>query len=191
MYMETVSQDQRTKTCTKCGELKPFTSEFFYTQPARRKNGSIRIGLHPECKDCSCKTSAKYYRDPANRPNIKRKSKEYMDLERARAKDEVFRYYGGWVCACCGETERLFLHLDHINNDGNTFRKMVAKKHYEKGGGGGSATYRWLRSHGFPQGYQVLCANCNMGKQMNNGVCPHVDKVQRLELNARKPEIAG
>jgi hypothetical protein len=26
---------------------------------------------------------------------------------------------------------------------------------------------------GFPDGYQVLCMNCNWGKRMNKGICPH------------------
>jgi hypothetical protein len=30
--------------------------------------------------------------------------------------------------------------------------------------------------NGFPPGYQVLCMNCNHGKRMNNGVCPHKER---------------
>lgn len=27
----------------------------------------------------------------------------------------------------------------------------------------------------YPEGYQVLCYNCNCGKSINNGICPHLD----------------
>ena len=46
-----------------------------------------------------------------------------------KIKDEFFAVYGGYRCNCCGETERMFLTLDHINNDGGNFRK---KKSSEK-----------------------------------------------------------
>jgi hypothetical protein len=32
--------------------------------------------------------------------------------------------------------------------------------------------YRWLAKKNFPEGFQVLCANCNVAKSQN-GVCPH------------------
>ena len=75
---------------------------------------------------------------------------------------EVLDHYGR-VCACCGETNELFLSVDHINNDGNKHRKEI----------GQSAIYRWLVKHGFPEGFQVLCYNCNFGKRVNGGICPH------------------
>jgi hypothetical protein len=29
--------------------------------------------------------------------------------------------------------------------------------------------------NGFPAGFQVLCFNCNQGRRLNHGVCPHVE----------------
>jgi hypothetical protein len=89
----------------------------------------------------------------------------------AQCRDEVFTAYGGYRCACCGETERLFLSIDHINNDGAEERKSG------KYSGSGYGFYRWLRKSGFPSGYQVLCMNCQVGKHKNGGVCPHQQKV--------------
>lgn len=43
--------------------------------------------------------------------------------------------------------------------------------------------YRWLRNHGYPLGFRVLCMNCNfaLGKF---GYCPHdlkrIDSLQNL-----------
>jgi hypothetical protein len=80
-----------------------------------------------------------------------------------KVKDEAFLAYGGYVCACCGEIERLFLTLDHIENGGNKHRKEI----------GASKIYFWLKRHGYPPGFQVLCMQCNWGKRMNGGICPH------------------
>lgn len=78
-------------------------------------------------------------------------------------KDRVFEKYGGYVCACCGEKERLFLQIDHINNDGNKHRKKIGHHNF----------YLWLEQNNYPEGYQILCANCNWGKMLNKGICPH------------------
>lgn len=84
---------------------------------------------------------------------------------RVALKQEVYAAYGGFVCACCGETEPKFLCLDHVENDGARHRKEM--------GGGGDRILRWLKRNGFPRGFRVVCANCNQGKQLNGGVCPH------------------
>lgn len=124
------------KTCAKCGEQKP-SSEFY-------KNKQISDGLHSHCKACN---------------------REYSQEYRERTRDAVFEAYGGYVCACCGETEPLFLTIDHIHNDGASHRKSI--------NGGGTRLYDWLRARNYPDGFQVLCLNCNMGKHRNGGVCPH------------------
>ena len=85
----------------------------------------------------------------------------------AKCKDDVFTAYGGYKCVCCGETEPMFLSIDHINNDGAKERKS-GKYH-----GSGTAFYQWLRKNRYPFGYQVLCMNCQIGKHKNGGVCPH------------------
>jgi len=69
----------------------------------------------------------------------------------------------GEKCACCGEAEIRFLCIDHINNDGKEHRKVV---------GSGQLT-TWLCKHNFPKGFQTLCFNCNQGKHLNGGICPH------------------
>lgn len=88
--------------------------------------------------------------------------KEY----RERVKDAVFAAYGGYVCVCCGETEKRFLTIDHINNDGAKHRKEIGFR-------GGIGIHLWLCKNAFPEGFQVLCFNCNHGKQLNGGTCPH------------------
>jgi len=83
-----------------------------------------------------------------------------------RLQDEAMMAYGGYKCVCCGETEPLFLTLDHINNDGKEHRKEV--KNWA-----GAGMYKWAKDHGYPPIFQVLCFNCNLGKRRNHGICPH------------------
>lgn len=85
----------------------------------------------------------------------------------AMVKDEVFEAYGGYVCKCCNEKERVFLAIDHIHNDGAEHRRTL----FGKNGSGGGRMYKWLRKNHFPDGFQVLCFNCNHAKRF--GVCPH------------------
>lgn len=85
---------------------------------------------------------------------------------RAALRDETYRAYGGSLCACCGETERAFLSIDHVNNDGAKHRKREGIRT-------GDELYRWLKKRGFPTGFQVLCMNCQWGKRNNRGVCQH------------------
>jgi len=87
---------------------------------------------------------------------IERKRREKRD-----DKELVYSHYGK-MCICCGETEILFLTIDHINNDGSSDRRI-----------NGSHIYRRIIRDGFPKTFQVLCRNCNWGKHMNGGICPH------------------
>ena len=88
-----------------------------------------------------------------------------------RQREAVYGAYGGYKCNCCAETERMFLSIDHVHNDGAEERRSG------KYNGGGSAFYSWLCKNNFPLGYQVLCMNCQVGKHKNGGVCPHQRKV--------------
>ena len=83
-----------------------------------------------------------------------------------RRKEAVFLAYGGWVCACCGETERNFLTLGHIHGDGAEERRIF--------GSSNETLFRRLVRWGFPPGYRVECYNCNCGSARNGGTCPHV-----------------
>ncbi len=86
-----------------------------------------------------------------------------------KLKQKVFDHYG-WVCACCGETTPEFLTIDHVNNDGN--------KHRDRIGYGVRALYSDIIRSGFCNKFQILCMNCNFGKSMNGGKCPHSKRKQ-------------
>jgi hypothetical protein len=95
--------------------------------------------------------------------NCKIKNKLRMD----KLKDETFVAYGGYVCACCGETNKVFLTIDHINNDGYKSRKEGKRTRDLR---------LLLKKQGYPPGFRVLCFNCNSGRHINGGTCPHQTK---------------
>ena len=84
-----------------------------------------------------------------------------------KLKRDILYYYGNGKlsCLCCGESEFKFLTIDHINNNGAKDRKIVRRT--------GHNLYRYLKKNKYPLGYQTLCFNCNSGRALNKGVCPH------------------
>jgi hypothetical protein len=82
---------------------------------------------------------------------------------------EVFSHYCGGPphCQCpgCDVTFIEFLQLDHVNGDGARHRKE------NKLGTGGPRLWRWVRAQGYPEGFQVLCRNCN-GAKFTRAACP-------------------
>lgn len=92
--------------------------------------------------------------------------KERGKIWRVKLKKEIIEQYGG-KCVCCGESEILFLTIDHVNNDGYLLRKIETTQ-----------IYSFLKKNNFPKdSYQLLCFNCNLGKHYNGGRCPHLKKI--------------
>jgi hypothetical protein len=88
---------------------------------------------------------------------------ERSRLKRLELKQIVFNHYGQ-RCACtgCDTTNQEFLQVDHINGGGHQHRKTVI----------GARIYEWLIKNKFPDGYRLLCANCNWSRGIW-GYCPH------------------
>lgn len=97
---------------------------------------------------------------------------------RWRARMACLQHYSGIEpqCACCGECELGFLTIDHINSDGSAHRKKSPKT--------AAGMYFWLQRNGFPTGFQILCFNCNMGREQNGGICPHT-QTQTFETRCK------
>ena len=95
----------------------------------------------------------------------------------------VMENYGGVRCACCGETEFVFLAIDHVDGNGNEHRQLV--------GGSKKASqqvFRWIVRNNFPPGFQVLCHNCNTAKHIL-GECPHETSRKAVAELARQAEL--
>jgi hypothetical protein len=145
----------------------------------------FRVGKR-ECVDCAVRrrsTSAKYrgrkraeFRSaglcmrcgkPKGRSTRKTLCSVHAldSLNRARQRRSELRaqaYACG--CACCGEREPLFLSIDHINGRGCDERKLKGTRR---------VTILKAYVEGRRPDLQVLCMNCNLGKHLNGGICPH------------------
>ena len=69
------------KTCTKCGQSKPATNDFFYAS---------RYGLRADCKSCVIATSSKTYE--ADKPKKIAAATAYNKLHRAESREYVRRW---------------------------------------------------------------------------------------------------
>lgn len=120
-----------------------------------------RMGNIEECEKFKQKRKEiqKRYRDSHKE---KLSVSNYISYKELR--DTVISHYGG-KCICCGETIKSFLQIDHVNNDGNISRKVHGR---------GARFYKWIIRNNFPETLQILCANCNTSKRINNGVCEHM-----------------
>jgi len=100
-----------------------------------------------------------------NGPDYKKKHNERAKQLSQKYRLRVLIAYGGNPpkCACCNEECIEFLTLDHINGGGSKERKKFVN-HY--------AFYRWLIKNNFPDGYRILCYNCNCSLG-HYGYCPH------------------
>lgn len=86
---------------------------------------------------------------------------------------QIFEIYGG-QCACCGETNPLFLSLDHIARDGAEHRKRYAGQNSRSRAGNGARVMRDAIRQPDKTRFRILCFNCNLGRERNGGICPHV-----------------
>ena len=168
------------KRCSRCEEEKP-PDQFW-------KRSASRDGLHYMCIPC-----AKEYSKTVKRRNNAQRT-AYNREWRRRNPDKVrawratrSQYNKTWYekrlqvlgemygnkCVCCGETERMFLTIDHIDG--------VPSDHLTSSGkriGGNqlmNRLFQYFETHGVRDPRcQMLCFNCNLGSERNDGMCPHV-----------------
>ncbi len=178
------------RTCSKCGAAKSIT-EFRESKPGYRR----RV-----CNECMDAHATKWRQENAERRRqwdkeryvrvrdvqIKRakawnkrhpeRKKQNSDSHYRRLKHAAVMAYGGYRCNCCGETEHTFLSIDHVHNDGYKHKGPHGRRYV------GLSLFSWLKKNDYPDGFQVLCHNCNIGKHLNDGVCPHqVDSARPID----------
>src|SRR6267142_3126504 len=122
---------------------------------------------HPElkhhAKDLCGACYSKHLLDTGYREKHQQQVRAFYDKVRQEMYDAL-----GDFCSCCKETEKVFLSLQHIKNNGAEHRRRV--------GGRQESTYSALldaRRQGFPkEEYTVYCMNCQRGA-LQPGGCPH------------------
>ena len=151
------------KECSTCGVCKP--PEEFYKSRYKQTR----------CRDCHRGYQRKWNR--AN-PDSSKNTWKQRNPARSQAMDrdcnrrlrlKVLAAYGN-SCACCGESRYEFLAIDHINGGGRKHRQEA---------GNSRAVYKFLADNDYPEGFRVLCHNCNLSIGFY-GFCPH--KSERILL---------
>jgi len=117
------------------------------------------------CKECSAKQNKEYRQKSGYKASPEKLARDrYAGFQRhLTLKQTVIDAYGG-KCECCGETDLIFLSIDHINRDGSEHRKELKKL--------GMKLYEWLVENDYPSGFRTLCLNCNCALGFY-GYCPH------------------
>ena len=151
----TESEDKRThKSCCSCGQNLRI-DEFYWLK--NRYGHRTRASYCRRC--CTIRVTEWRKSNPE-------KAKQVAKNWHSALKLEVFNHYGR-RCACCGEEEMVFLAIDHIGGGGRKHRRKFE----------GIGLWRWLKNNGYPQGYRVLCHNCNWATAFGR-TCPHTIRQQ-------------
>ena len=75
---------------------------------------------------------------------------------------EVLNHYsdGTMRCLICGEERTDCLSVDHIEGGGNAHRRQLRVSD--------DGFYKWLIRNHYPEGYRILCMNCQFIKRAEN-----------------------
>jgi len=143
----------KSKTCSKCGETKDI-SEYW-------KNAHNPDGLAYECINCRKKYKHKW--DIENKEHLQKKWKEYRIKHKYKRREYckfwretkhmiVIQVYSDicMECELCGEDDIDVLTIDHIDGGGLKHLKTIPNRDL----------YAWLGNNNFPDGFRVLCWNC-------------------------------
>lgn len=126
------------------------------TEQRRKKRESLRVWRAANPTK-GAEASRKWR---ANNPGVHTAQRKASDK---RILDAAYMAYGD-KCACCGEMNRIFLQLHHLDKGG--------KEHRNVRGEGGVHMARKLKAEGYPPIMAILCANCHQAVS-RLGHCPH------------------
>lgn len=127
-----------------------------YWQKNKDEINERRRENYPENRDVIIQRVCEYAKN--NRDKCNALAKNMRD----RLKDEVISHYcdGEIQCKSCNEQDIDILSIDHINGNGAEHRREIGL-----GRKCGYHFYRWLNRNNFPEGFQVLCFNCQFRKR--------------------------
>jgi hypothetical protein len=155
------------ETCLQCGML------------FRRRHGETKrkfCSIH-----CSLKAGVHSANGKKNLGRIRKVGdgfdrKAYNRNSNRKLRAKVIQGLGG-ICACCGETMKGFLSLEHVGGWGKVHRKRENGKRRN----GATLLRDVIRSDYDRSKFEVRCYNCNFGAAHNGGVCPHMTDKESME----------
>ncbi len=134
-------------------KLVELLSEVEASQTMKRGRHRIEDGLTNQ---------ERYHKTPKGRAVMKRAYKRYFPKYSWALKASIVAKYSPTnSCMKCGISDIRVLTIDHIKGDGAEQRRLNRIR-------GGYPTYVWLQKNEFPEGFQVLCYNCQKIKQIEN-----------------------
>jgi hypothetical protein len=97
--------------------------------------------------------------------------REYIrEYKRAARLDAIKHYSPSLTCQRCGFSDFRALSIDHIHGGGV---KHINSINFN--------LYFWLRKNNYPEGFQVLCMNCQFIKARDNNETTHINKHAKPE----------
>lgn len=158
-YQKRYNERKIVGLCTSCGKYPPFKTGNTRCEKCRDK--MKKRCTSKEFKEKERVRSRKRYKE--NPEAYKLSCRKYIN----NLRDQAFEIYGK-ECACCGESIREFLTIDHILGGGNEHRKSLGYQ---------SKYLQTIIKEKDKSKYQTLCMNCNWGKRFS-GICPHKLKLK-------------
>ena len=163
---ETEEKRKQKISLSTIGKPKPWLEVAPEVKEARRK--AYHQQYYQEHKERYAQNAKRWFNEHPERTkeirkqhNIRHKEQQlkWARAKRAKQRYECLLHYseGSLQCGRCGIADIDVLCLDHINNDGGLEKKCW---------GNGNAFYTNIYRLGFPEGYQVLCWNCNHKKEL-------------------------
>ena len=135
-----LSKKINTKKCPHCKKTLDI-SDF-------HRDKATKDGFYGWCKECENKQRNKWYKEIGYKT---RREKVWTE------KITLFQIYsnGTMKCALCDNDDIDVLVIDHINGGGTEHRKKV------NGPDAYPLSISWYKTQGYPEGYRLLCRNCN------------------------------
>ena len=165
------------KTVLRC-EVKcdnPECGKTFYRKPNLLKRGVKQHYCNTKCRSTHygiCNVDGceeKFFNKNNNKHGMC--ARHLPEKYRINRRHKIFELMGG-ACVCCGERDLMFLQVDHVFNDGHKERKKSGTRY-------GNLLKTWNET---PERLQLLCANCNYAKRINDGVLYRPEKFTRRKL---------
>lgn len=144
------------------------------------------------CDTCQDKAREAQRRLKKNNPAAIARFRTNARIKNRSLKLATFDAYGGRVCSCCGEAHVDFLTIDHITpvSASKERRTRFGSRNGERRApeprneiNQGHGLSRRLARNGYPEGFRVLCMNCNWARG-KLGQCPHETERSVLDANA-------
>jgi hypothetical protein len=135
----------------------------------KHREKRLFLGL---CRDCGKEPHRKsaFTCKPCGDKACARVKERYKNLRF----DVLYHYCGGRPrCQCpgCNCAILAFLTLDHVYGNGAKHRQTLGQRRKNGVRISGRALPYWLKENKYPEGFQVLCMNCNFGKGIQSE-CP-------------------